>query len=52
MITKVGSCYYINTKILFDYLKLDYSKGNVSYVMTEEIVNDEIMYKLKKENQG
>lgn len=28
-IHKTGSCYYINTKILFDNLKLDYSKGNV-----------------------
>lgn len=47
-ISKAGSYYYINTKILFDNLKLDYSKGNVSYDMTEEIVNDELMYKLKK----
>src|SRR6185437_14968012 len=47
-ISKAGSYYYINTKILFDNLKLDYSKGNVSYDMTEENVNDEIMYKLKK----
>lgn len=47
-ISKAGSYYYINTKILFDNLKLDYSKGNVSYDMTEEREDDEIMYRLKK----
>ena len=47
-ISKAGSYYYINTKILFDNLKLDYSKGNVSYDMAEEKDDDEIMYKLKK----
>lgn len=47
-ISKAGSYYYINTKILFDNLKLDYSKGNVSYDMAEEKIDDEIMYKLKK----
>jgi hypothetical protein len=49
-ISKAGSYYYINTKILFDNLKLDYSKGNVSYDMTEERNESEIMYKLKKRN--
>jgi hypothetical protein len=47
-ISKAGSYYYINTKILFDNLKLDYSKGNVSYDMTEEKEGDDTMYKLKK----
>lgn len=50
-ISKAGSYYYINTKILFDNLKLDYSKGNITYDMTEETLEGEVIYKLKKREQ-
>lgn len=47
-ISKAGLYYYINTKILFDNLKIDYSKGNITYDMTEETLSGRVIYKLKR----
>lgn len=47
-ISKAGAYYYINTKVLFDNLKIDYSKGNITYDMSEEKVDGLNVYKLKK----
>ena len=50
-VSKAGLYYYINTKILFDNLKIDYSNGNITYDMSEEIINNKHVYKLKRREQ-
>ena len=47
-VSKAGQYYYINTKVLFDNLKIDYSKGNVVYDMSEVDVDGSVYYKLKR----
>lgn len=47
-ISKAGAYYYINTKILFDNLQIDYSKGNIVYDMSQERNERGTFYKLKR----
>ena len=49
--SKAGAYYYINTKILFDNLQIDYSKGNVTYDMTQVQTEKGTYYKLQKREQ-
>jgi hypothetical protein len=56
-VSKAGSYYYLNTKVLFDNLKIDYSKGTVAFDMEKTEIDGEVYYKLtrkkdtKKDNQ-
>ncbi|WP_423735210.1 hypothetical protein [Chitinophaga caseinilytica] len=50
-IIKSGAYYYINTKVLFDNLKKDYSKKNIVYDITEEEIDGTRYYKLKARQQ-
>ena len=45
-ISKAGAYFYINTKILFDNLKVDYSVGNVIYDMVEKEADGQTIYQL------
>jgi hypothetical protein len=50
-VSKAGQYYYINTKVLFDNLKMDVSKGDIVYEITEVEHRGEIlknMYRLKR----
>lgn len=47
-VSKAGQYYYINTKVLFDNLKVDYSKGNIVYDMSEIEIDGTTYYKLKR----
>lgn len=47
-VSKAGAYYYINTKPLFDALKMDYSKGDMVYDMTEQKIGEDLVYKLKR----
>jgi hypothetical protein len=47
-VSKAGGYYYINTKPLFDTLKMDYSKGDMVYDLTEKEMDGDIVYVLKR----
>lgn len=47
-ISKAGKYYYINTKTLFDSLKIDYQKDYVVYDITEEVIDNHKVYKFKR----
>lgn len=47
-ISKAGQYYYINTKALFDSLKIDYIKGYVVYDISEELIDDQRIFKFKR----
>lgn len=47
-ISKAGQYYYINTKALFDSLKIDYVKGYVVYDISEELIDDQQIFKFKR----
>lgn len=47
-ISKAGHYYYINTKLLFDNLKLTYSDGSLSFEMSEMEIEGEKVYVLKR----
>lgn len=51
-IYKAGKYHYINTKTLFDSLKLDYLKNSVVYDIMEEIIDGVLMYKFKKREKS
>jgi hypothetical protein len=39
-ILKAGSYYYVNTKPLFDNLKFDYVRNNISFDLSEDKIED------------
>ena len=47
-VIKAGQYYYLNTKVLFDNLKIDYTKDTISYEIVPEDVNDNRVYVLKR----
>lgn len=47
-IKKAGNYYYIKTKEVFDYLKLNYSNGGLSYRLNKIEINDKIYFELTK----
>lgn len=47
-ISKAGKYYYINTKALFDSLKIDYAKDYVVYDISEEIIDNQTIFKFKR----
>lgn len=47
-ISKAGNYFYINTKLIFDNLKIDYVKENVIYDMSEMEDGSTKFYKLKR----
>jgi hypothetical protein len=47
-ISRSGDYFYINTKILFDNLSIDYKSGNASFDMTKLVVNNEAYWKLSR----
>lgn len=49
-VSKAGGYYYINTKPLFDTLKIDYTNGDIVYDVNEKVIEGETMYHLKKRN--
>jgi hypothetical protein len=50
-ISKAGGYYYVNTKVLFDNLKIDYVNSAIIYDITEEIFEGQKVYKFKKRNK-
>ena len=50
-ISKAGGYYYVNTKVLFDNLKIDYLNSAIIYDITEEIFEGKKVYKFKKRNK-
>lgn len=47
-IIKAGLYYYLNTKVLFDNLKIDYRKEPVSFDISPEEIGGETVYILKR----
>ena len=47
-INKAGDYYYINTKALFDTLKIDYVKEYVVYDISDEVIDEQTLYKFKR----
>ena len=50
-VSKAGGYYYVNTKVLFDNLKIDYVNSTIIYDITEEIIEDQQIYKFKKRDK-
>ncbi len=47
-VSKAGSYYYINTKALFDSLKIDYVKDSVVYDISSQTINNQDLFVLKR----
>lgn len=47
-INKAGQYYYINTKALFDTLKIDYKNDWIVYDITKETIDNQLVYKFKR----
>lgn len=47
-VVKSGAYYYINTKVLFDNLKIDYLSENVTYDMSTTNLEGQTIYLLKR----
>ena len=47
-IVKAGDYYYINTKVLFDNLKMDYTKDNFTYDISPETIDGQEVFVLKR----
>ncbi len=47
-INKAGHYYYLNTKFLFDKLKIDYNRNKIIYDLQEIVINGENYFKLNK----
>ena len=50
-ISKAGKYYYINTRTLFDSLRVDYVKGYVVYDISEENIDNQIVFKFKRRDR-
>jgi hypothetical protein len=51
-ISRAGNYFYINTKPLFDSLKIDYTKESIVYDISEEKIEDEIIYKFRRREKN
>jgi len=51
-ISKAGQYYYINTKALFDSLKIDYVKDYVVYDISEKTIDNQEMFKFKRREKA
>lgn len=51
-ISKAGKYYYINTKALFESLKIDYQKDYVVYDITEEVFDNQRVFKFKRREKA
>jgi len=51
-ISKAGDYYYINTKSLFDSLKIDYLRDWVVYDITEEVLDNQAVYSFKRREKN
>jgi hypothetical protein len=51
-VSKAGEYFYINTKALFDSLKIDYTKDSVVYEINEEKEGLTKYYKLKRKESA
>jgi hypothetical protein len=51
-ISKAGKYYYINTKALFESLKIDYQKDYVVYDITEEVIDNQRVFKFKRREKA
>lgn len=47
-ISKAGAYYYINTKALFDSLRIDYVKDNVVYDISKTDIEGQVVFKFKR----
>ena len=47
-VIRAGSYFYLNTKVLFDNLKINYLQGNIVFDMAAEDLGDQIVYVLKR----
>lgn len=47
-ISRAAPYYFINTKLLFDNLNVDYASGKIAYDMKKIVVDGETMYELKQ----
>lgn len=50
-VSKAGGYYYVNTKVLFDNLKIDYTNSAIVYDITEEDIDGQKIYKFKKRSK-
>lgn len=50
-VSKAGGYYYVNTKVLFDTLKIDYINSAIIYDITEEDIEGYKVYKFNKRNK-
>ncbi len=51
-ISKAGKYFYINTKALFDNLKIDYIKDYVVYDISEEMIENQTVFKFKRREKA
>jgi hypothetical protein len=51
-INKAGNYFYVNTKALFDNLKIDYVSNIITYDIIEESLNGEKIYKFKRRDKS
>ncbi len=51
-ISKAGKYYYINTKALFDSLRIDYLKDYVVYDISEEVIDSQNVFKFKRREKA
>ncbi len=51
-ISKAGKYYYINTKTLFDSLRVDYVKDYVVYDISEEMIDSQKVFKFKRRERA
>lgn len=47
-INKAGQYYYVNTKALFDTLKIDYKNDWVVYDISKETIDGQLIYRFKR----
>ena len=47
-VNKAGGYYYVNTKLLFDNLKIDYANKSIMFDIVEEKIDDAIIYVFKR----
>ncbi len=50
-ISKAGKYYYINTKALFDSLRIDYARDYVAFDISEEIIDNQKLFKFKRKEK-
>jgi hypothetical protein len=51
-ISKAGKYYYINTKALFDSLKIDYVKDYVVYDISEEMIDSQKVFRFRRREKA